>query len=78
MESQTTESDRRKLTRDPLPDDLRGQLAALVAKHGESAVCQRAGLSNATLARALAGLGINRGTVAAVRAVLVKEREAEL
>jgi len=62
----------------PLPDDLRAALAAYVAVHGEAATANRAGLARATLARAMAGMNVHRGTVAVVQAVLAAPAGGQL
>jgi uncharacterized membrane protein len=54
----------------PCPDDLRKALRALVERRGEKAAIAAVGISRATLSRALAGLGVRRGTVAQIRGAL--------
>ena len=54
----------------PLPDDMRSKPATVVEQRGENAACKRVGVTHATLARALAGLGIKRATVALIQAAL--------
>jgi hypothetical protein len=48
---------------EPLTPALRKRLEAFVAEHGEAQVAQQIGLATSTLARALAGLPVYRGTV---------------
>jgi hypothetical protein len=55
---------------EPLPDDLRQRLADLVSKIGERATLDRLQISRGTLSRALAGLGMQRGTHMLIRAAL--------
>jgi hypothetical protein len=54
----------------PLPLAVRDQLAWLVAEHGERAVCDRLRIARTALARALAGLGLRRGTIFQIEAAL--------
>jgi hypothetical protein len=54
----------------PLPEDLRTALSELVGRLGESEACARVGVSRATFARALSGLGVNAGTVSLIRNAL--------
>lgn len=42
----------------PLPESMRNRLAKLVARDGEQLALRMLGVSRATLARALAGLGL--------------------
>ena len=67
MRPDATSPARRPRSGAPLPDDLRTALLAMVKQHGEPEVCTRVGVSRATFARALAGLGVNAGTVSLVR-----------
>lgn len=71
---QTQQSSKRRYIRSesPCPDDLRGALSALIARVGERACLERLQIGRATLSRALAGLGIRRGTVAQIRAALLR------
>lgn len=75
MTSQTTGTAARSRLGVPLPEDMRPKLAALVAQFGENAACERVGVTHATLARALAGLGIQRGTVALIQGALAGQRD---
>lgn len=54
----------------PLPSELRAQLAAFVERHGEVETTARLGIGRLTLARALGGLGLRRGTIVLVRVAL--------
>ena len=54
----------------PLPEDLRNALAAMVREHGDREAAKRVQVSTNTIQRALAGLGVNRGTVALIRAAV--------
>ena len=72
MNSEQTHTAPRPRSGAPLDADLRQALSALVARLGENAACARVGVSNATFARALAGLGITKGTVALIRAALAE------
>jgi hypothetical protein len=57
-------------TFDELLDEEQGRLRALIEQLGERATCQALGIPRATLARALAGLRVRRGSVALLRARL--------
>jgi hypothetical protein len=52
---------------EPLGDHLRHQLAEIVRTSGEHGALKHLGIPRATLARALAGLGLRRGTIAMLR-----------
>lgn len=56
-----------RATGSPLPDELRASLAEFVRAHGEEKAIESLGLSRITLARAMAGLGLRRGTIVLVR-----------
>jgi hypothetical protein len=62
----------------PVPDALRHELAALVDRFGEPAARRTVGLSRGAFARALAGLGVYPGTVALIRAALVKQQNDQI
>jgi hypothetical protein len=72
MEHQKTGTTGRTRGSAPLPDELRSMLAAMVNALGENAARERTGLSRGAFSRALGGLGIYPGTVALIRAALVK------
>ena len=55
----------------------RARLARIVALHGEGATVTRLAIPRNTLARALGGLGLRRGTVLAIRAALAADEAAE-
>jgi hypothetical protein len=55
---------------DALRAEEQHQLRALVRKMGERAACEALGIARSTLARALAGLPVRRGSVALLRARL--------
>jgi len=54
----------------PLPERERQAIRKLVKEHGEREACERLQLAAATLARAVAGFPMARGTLAQVRAQL--------
>lgn len=56
----------------PLPDDLKKALTVYVQRVGERAALEAIEITRATLSRALAGLKIRRGTVAQIRAALLR------
>lgn len=56
----------------PLPEELRAHLVALVGKLGEKGCCTQLQLSRTTLSRAMAGLGLRRGTITLIREALRK------
>lgn len=51
----------------PLDADLAAQIRSLVARVGERRAVQTLGVSRECLARALAGLGLRRGTALLIR-----------
>lgn len=54
----------------PLPESTRNRLASLVARDGEELTLRTLGVSRATLARALAGLGVRNVSRVAIEARL--------
>jgi hypothetical protein len=58
-----SEKPRPKPKGEPLKASLRQQLHAFVARHGDGEAAKQLGLATSTLARALAGLPVYRGTV---------------
>lgn len=75
MSEQKIPSYRPELRAAPLAEGLRVRLAALVEVRGEAAVMATIPATRATLARALAGLGIRRGTAKLVE-LAIAEMEA--
>ena len=56
----------------PLPPDLLTRLRAVVERIGERRVARAVGLTATTIARALAGLALQRGSVALIEAGLAE------
>lgn len=56
----------------PLPEDVRKALGVFVERVGESAALEAIEITRATLARALAGLKIRRGTELQIRQALIR------
>lgn len=54
----------------PLPDATRERLRVFVDTHGDYAAANHLGVGSPTVARALAGLRLKRGTVTAIEARL--------
>ena len=62
----------RHLWGEPLPDTLRNTLREYVRRVGETGASRYLDISRTTLARALAGLGLRRTTLACLAARLAK------
>ncbi len=62
-----------------MPAELRGRLAAAVAKRGLSEVAKATGCARQTLLRALAGpaAGVRHGTIVAIRVALAEIEAAQ-
>lgn len=60
----------------PIPSDLRDALRDAVERLGEQEVVAGLGLSSDTTARALGGLRVHPGTLAAVRLYLAQAKAA--
>ena len=56
----------------PIPHNLLSELRGAVERRGEQALLTGTGLSADTLARALGGLRVHRGTIAAVELYLAR------
>lgn len=61
---------------EPLKDSESRQLATDVELCGDRAVAEAIGLSRMSLARAIAGMRVRRGTLALIREYLRNRREA--
>lgn len=57
-----------------VPPELLAKLRAAAAELGEQKLIERLGLNPMTVARAVGGFGVNRGTVAAVQ-LFLNERD---
>lgn len=67
METPTPHRRSRLANSNPLPEQLRQELAALVTGLGEPEARRIVGLSRGAFTRALAGLGVYPGTAAMIR-----------
>lgn len=54
----------------PLPEHLRAPLVALVEAKGEKGACEQVGISRTALTRALAGFGLQKGTISLIKVAL--------
>lgn len=72
----TPKQTRPHLNGQALPEESRAQLAELVGVQGESSAARSLGICRATIARAVAGARLRRGSVALLEVALRKSRTA--